>query len=285
MERWWHYLAPGAAQLATGLACLGVGVQHGRLPVVGPRTLDRWVTVLVTSGRGWSAAPDGTRRPVAAPAVLWLRPGVPHHYGPGGDGWSEYFVDFTGPAVAAYAELGLVPEADVVPLTSAEPARAVAARIAAACRRGGPLAGVEAAAAVHELLVELRRHRADLDPAGAPVLEVLRRAAFLPLPVAEHARRAGLTVAGLRRAVRAAGAVGPREYLLEVRLAEAKRLLAAGEIPVAVVARRVGYADPAYFSRLFARRVGVAPSVFRAQEYRGGSRVVRGGAGAPAGSD
>ena len=132
MERWWHYLAPGAAQLATGLACLGVGVQHGRLPVVGPRTLDRWVTVLVTSGRGWSAAPDGTRRPVAAPAVLWLRPGVPHHYGPGGDGWSEYFVDFTGPAVAAYAELGLVPEADVVPLTSAVPARAVAARIAAA---------------------------------------------------------------------------------------------------------------------------------------------------------
>jgi AraC-like DNA-binding protein len=269
MDRWWHYLTPGPAQLATGLACLGVGMQRGRLPTVGPRTLDRWVAVLVTAGRGWSATPDGERRPVAAPAVLWLRPGVPHHYAPDEGGWAESFLDFTGPAVAAYAELGLLPEDDIVPLTGTEAAEAVVAKVAAACRRGGPLAGAAAAAGVHELLVELRRHRADLDPAGAPVLEGLRRDAYLPLSVAQHARRAGMTVAELRRAVRAAGAVGPKEYLLTVRLDEAKRLLAAAELPVAAVARRVGYGDPAYFTRIFTRRVGLAPSLFRAQEYRG----------------
>ncbi|WP_354641903.1 helix-turn-helix transcriptional regulator [Kitasatospora camelliae] len=269
MERWWQYLTPGPAQLATGLACLGVGMQRGRLPTVGPRRLDHWVAVLVGSGRGWFAAPDGGRRPVAAPAVIWLRPGVPHHYAPDRNGWSEGFVDFTGPATTAYTELGLLPAADVVPLTTAEPAQRVLARIAAACRRGGPLAAVEAAAGVHELLVELRRHRADLDPAGEPVLEVLRRDACLPLSVAEHARRAGMTVAELRRAVRAVGAVGPKEYLLTVRLNEAKELLAASELPVSAVARRVGYEDPAYFTRIFTRRVGVAPSVFRAQHYRG----------------
>ncbi|WP_405012000.1 AraC family transcriptional regulator [Kitasatospora sp. NBC_01539] len=283
MERWWHYLTPGPAQLATGLACLGTGVQRGRLPVVGPRTLDHWVAVLVTEGRGWSAAADGTRRTVVAPAVLLLRPGVSHHYGPDAGGWAECFVDFTGPALAAYAELGLLPEADVVPLTAAESVRRVIARIAAACRGGGPLAGVEAGAAVHELLVELRRHRADLGPAGDPVVAALRQGAFLPLPVAGHARRAGVTVAGLRRAVRAAGGVGPREYVLAVRLDEAKRLLAAGGLPVAEIARRVGYEDPAYFSRIFTRRVGTAPSVFRARAYRGGLPPAQGGgSGAPA---
>ncbi|MFF2627475.1 AraC family transcriptional regulator [Kitasatospora griseola] len=269
MERWWHYLTPGPAQLRTGLACLGVGLQRGRLPVVGPRVLDHWVAVVVGSGRGWYAPPGGRRLPVAAPAVLWLRPGVPHHYGPDGDGWAESFVDFTGAGTTGYAELGLLPEAEVVPLDSAEAAQRVIARIAAVCRRGGPTAGAEASAAVHELLVELHRHRADLGPEGAPVMEVLRRDACLPMSVAEHARRVGMGVEELRRAVRAQGATSPKEYLLTVRLNEAKHLLAASELPVSAVARRVGYQDPAYFTRLFTRRVGVAPTVFRQREYRG----------------
>jgi AraC-like DNA-binding protein len=37
---------------------------------------------------------------------------------------------------------------------------------------------------------------------------------------------------------------------------------------VAAVARRVGYADAGYFSRLFTRRVGITPSVFRDQQAR-----------------
>ena len=61
--------------------------------------------------------------------------------------------------------------------------------------------------------------------------------------------------------------------MLTVRLGRAKELLAATELPVAAVARRVGYDDPAYFSRLFTRRVGMAPVRFRAQQ----SRVVPGG--------
>ncbi|MFJ5233292.1 AraC family transcriptional regulator [Kitasatospora sp. NPDC088391] len=271
MERWWHYLTPGPAQLATGLACLGVGLQRGRLPVVGPRVLDHWVAVVIGTGNGWYRTPAGRRLPVAAPAVLWLRPGVPHHYGPDRDGWSESFVDFTGTGAAGYAELGLLPDAEVVPLDTAEPALRVIAGIAAVCRRGGASAGPRAAAAVHQLLVELHRHRADLDPEGAPVLELLRRDACLPIPVAEHARRAGMTVEELRRAVRAAGGSSPKEYLLTERLNEAKHLLAAGGLPVAVVARRVGYQDPAYFTRIFTRRVGVAPTVFREREYRGGA--------------
>ncbi|MFI5531493.1 AraC family transcriptional regulator [Kitasatospora sp. NPDC051853] len=269
VERWWWYLTPGPAQLETGLACLGVGMQRGVLPTVGPRTLDHWVAVVITSGRGWYESPDGVRHPVTAPAVLWLRPGEPHHYAPDAEGWSESFVDFTGSGLAGYAELGLLPPLRLTPLTTAEPAQRVVARIASACRRGGPLVDVESSAEVHRLLVELRRHRADVDVAGEPVLEVLRRDACLPLSIAQHARRAGLTVAELRRAVRSVGAAGPKEYLLTVRLNEAKQLLAASGLPVAAVARRVGYQDPAYFTRIFTRRVGMAPSAFRAQQYRG----------------
>ncbi|MER8043374.1 AraC family transcriptional regulator [Streptomyces sp. NPDC094032] len=267
---WMRYFTPGPVHHRLGLVCLGVGLQHGTLPTVGPRTLDHHVAVLVSSGGGWYRGPDGRRTTVTAPAVIWLTPGVPHHYAADpGTGWDESFVDFTGPATATYTELGYIePDRPVVPLSDAAPARAAVARIARAARPGNPLLEVETGAAVHELLVALRRSRADTNADGDPVLTALARDAFSRLTVAEHAARHGMTAAELRTAVRRAAGCSPKDYLLTVRLGRAKELLAGTELPVAAVARRVGYDDPAYFSRLFTRRVGTAPVRFREQQGR-----------------
>ncbi|MEV0448077.1 AraC family transcriptional regulator [Streptomyces sp. NPDC050600] len=267
---WMRYFTPGPVHHRLGLVCLGVGLQHGTLPTVGPRTLDHHVAVLVSSGGGWYRGPDGRRTTVTAPAVIWLTPGVPHHYAADpGTGWDESFVDFTGPATATYTELGYIePDRPVVPLADAAPARAAIGRIARAARPGNPFLEVETGAAVHELLVALRRSRADTNADGDPVLTALARDAFSRLSVAEHAARHGMTAAELRTAVRRAAGCSPKDYLLTVRLGRAKELLAGTDLPVAAVARRVGYDDPAYFSRLFTRRVGTAPIRFREQQGR-----------------
>ncbi|MFC7216647.1 helix-turn-helix domain-containing protein [Streptomyces polyrhachis] len=265
-----RYFSPGPVHLRLGLVCLGVGLQHGTLPAVGPRTLDHHVAVVVSSGSGWYRTPDGRSHTVRAPALLWLLPGVVHHYGADPhSGWDEAFVDFTGSAVAAYTELGLIdPERPVLPLADTVAPRAAVSRIARAARHGNPLLEVETAAGVHELLVALRRARADTASDGDPVLTALARDAFQPLSVAEHAARHHMTTAELRGAVRRAAGCSPKDYLLRIRLSRAKELLAATELPVAAVARRVGYDDPAYFSRLFTRRVGTAPVRFREQQGR-----------------
>ncbi|KIZ18308.1 helix-turn-helix domain-containing protein [Streptomyces natalensis] len=262
---WMRYFTPSPVHHRLGLVCLGVGLQHGTLPAVGPRTLDHHVAVIVGAGRGWFAAPDGRRRPVTAPALLWLTPGVPHHYGADpATGWDESFVDFTGPATATYTELGYIePDRPLVPLADTARPRAAVGTIARAARRGNPLLEVETSAAVHELLVALRRARADDGTGQDPVLAALARDAFLPLSVAAHAARHGMTPAELRAAVRRGAGCSPKDYLLGIRLGRAKELLAATDLPVAAVARRVGYDDPAYFSRLFTRRVGTAPVRFR----------------------
>ncbi|UYQ61553.1 helix-turn-helix domain-containing protein [Streptomyces peucetius] len=272
---WMRYFTPSPVHHRLGLVCLGVGLQHGTLPTVGPRTLDHHVAVVISAGSGWYRAADGRRTTVTAPALIRLTPGVPHHYGPDpATGWDESFVDFTGPATTTYTELGyLEPDRPVVPLSDATGARAAISRIARAARRDNPLLEVETGAAVHELLVALRRARADLGPDGDPVLTALARDAFQPLSVAEHAARHGMTPAELRTAVRRAAACSPKDYLLGIRLGRAKELLAGSDLPVAAVARRVGYEDPAYFSRLFTRRVGLAPIRFREQQ----SRTVPGG--------
>ncbi|MCX5334886.1 AraC family transcriptional regulator [Streptomyces sp. NBC_00140] len=267
---WMRFLTPGPAHHRLGLVCLGVGLQYGALPTVGPRTLDHHVAVVISTGGGWYEDARGRRTTVTAPALLWLTPGIPHHYAPDPEtGWDEGFVDFTGPATATYTELGYIePGRPVVPLTDATGPRAVIGRMARAARRDNPLLEVETGAAVHELLVALRRARADLTPDGHQVLKALARDAFTPMSVADHAARHAMTLAELRTAVRRGAGCSPKDYLLGIRLGRAKELLAATELPVAAVARRVGYDDPAYFSRLFTRRVGTAPVRFRAQQGR-----------------
>ncbi|GHF66329.1 AraC family transcriptional regulator [Streptomyces mashuensis] len=267
---WMRYFSPRPVHHRLGLVCLGVGLQYGALPTVGPRTLDHHVAVVISAGTGWYRTPDGTTLPVTAPALLWLLPGVPHHYAADpATGWDESFVDFTGSAVAAYTELGYIqPRRPVVPLTDTTAARAAVTRIARAAHHDNPLLEVETSAAVHELLVALRHARADGTTPADPVLRALARDAFLPLSVAQHAARHGMTPAELRDAVRRGAGCGPKDYLLGIRLGRAKELLAATDLPVAAVARRVGYTDPAYFSRLFTRRVGTAPVRYRQRRLR-----------------
>jgi len=53
------------------------------------------------------------------------------------------------------------------------------------------------------------------------------------------------------------------EYLQDLRIEEAKRLLEAGEAAVETISFEVGYEDPSFFRRLFQRRTGLMPSQYR----------------------
>ncbi len=54
-----------------------------------------------------------------------------------------------------------------------------------------------------------------------------------------------------------------RNYILNKRIAKAKQLLSETEMPVSDVARTVGFSDYSYFIRLFRKRTGQTPLVYR----------------------
>ena len=66
----------------------------------------------------------------------------------------------------------------------------------------------------------------------------------------------------LNRAFKAASGLAPHAYLVQLRLASARRLLARGE-PCAEVAMALGFADQSHLGRWFVRAYGLTPALYR----------------------
>jgi AraC-like DNA-binding protein len=66
----------------------------------------------------------------------------------------------------------------------------------------------------------------------------------------------------LTRAFKAAFGLPPHAYLVQLRLAKARRLLASGAFP-AQVASDLGFADQSHLGRWFLRAYGISPAAYR----------------------
>ncbi len=89
-----------------------------------------------------------------------------------------------------------------------------------------------------------------------------------PLGYAEMQAASGLSKCHLCTVFRKVVGRPPLEYLAEVRLAQARRLLEAGTHTVAEVARASGFSSPNYFARRFRRRFGCPPSAIGPATFR-----------------
>ena len=55
-------------------------------------------------------------------------------------------------------------------------------------------------------------------------------------------------------------------YLIDLRIAESKKLLTDTSLPCSVISEMVGFDDANYFSRVFKKRTGISPLKYRAQQ-------------------
>ncbi len=86
-----------------------------------------------------------------------------------------------------------------------------------------------------------------------------------PLTVAELAAAAGLSVSAFHKRFRAAMGRAPVDYLIEVRIDQAARLICASELSIAEVALAVGFSDQSTLTRSMSRRRGKTPARLRVQ--------------------
>ncbi|MEN8167679.1 MAG: helix-turn-helix domain-containing protein [Pseudomonadota bacterium] len=75
--------------------------------------------------------------------------------------------------------------------------------------------------------------------------------------------QAGIPERTFKRRFKAATGATLIEYLQNLRIEEAKRMLEAGRMPVDEISIDVGYEDQSFFRRLFKRLTGLTPSQYR----------------------
>ncbi|RRV64995.1 AraC family transcriptional regulator [Stutzerimonas stutzeri] len=126
-------------------------------------------------------------------------------------------------------------------------------------------------AALDALLAKLARHlawRPRLNSDPRMLLVALRARDYLhahmeqDLGLDELAWASGVDRFRLSRAFKAAFGIAPHAYLVQLRLARARQLLASGQPPTRV-AMTLGFADQSHMGRWFRRAYGLTPAHYR----------------------
>ncbi len=82
-------------------------------------------------------------------------------------------------------------------------------------------------------------------------------------PVAGVVAACGIPERSLKRRFKTATGAALIDYVHNLRVEEAKRLLETGQAPFETIAAEVGYENPAFFGRLFKRSCGLTPGQYR----------------------
>ena len=80
-----------------------------------------------------------------------------------------------------------------------------------------------------------------------------------PLKIEEIARELGMSVSGFHHHFKSVTSMSPLQFQKQIRLQEARRLMLGEELDAASAGHRVGYEDPAYFSRDYKKLFGAPP--------------------------
>src|SRR5436190_5876010 len=87
----------------------------------------------------------------------------------------------------------------------------------------------------------------------------LRESYNEPLKIDEMARELGMSLSGFHHHFKSVTSMSPLQFQKQIRLQEARRLMLGEELDAASAGHRVGYEDPAYFSRDYKKLFGAPP--------------------------
>ena len=117
---------------------------------------------------------------------------------------------------------------------------------------------------VHQLLIQLMNQVKQAAPPVASMdlaLEYMKDHYTEDLRMEQMAHMAGLSVNHFTRTFKRQLHMTPMEYILKQRMAKAKQLLFSSD-KIKAIAEQVGYRDEHYFSRMFKKKEGIAPTLY-----------------------
>ena len=235
--------------------------------------------ILIAEGGGAMQA-EGTEVRFDAPCLLLIPAGIVH-----GFTWAsesrgavvtiaDSYLRHLVTRDADLAPLFAHPHAVALPQPEDESADAAITRMGQELSWAGPGQRAAVESALLHLMVLALRH-ATLGQQAQPgtprqaalvarLRERIDQRFRLREPVSAHARALGVSLTALRQACARVANSSPAQMLDDRALLEARRMLLYSQLSVTDIAYAIGFEDPAYFSRFFARHVGQPPRSWRA---------------------
>lgn len=211
----------------------------------------------------------------AGTAFLVSFPSNTQYWLPAGGEWTFAYITFAGePALYHTQELNRR-FGYIFDLGDNSPAATVLLEIHQNTQPGGASDAYALSGRIYQLLMELYRgaepDRRDLPPAVTQACALVEsQYDRTDMGVEAMAAAAGYSRYHFSRLFRQHIGVPPHEYLLQVRMQQARNLLTATDLPIKQIGQMVGFGDYAYFCNSFRRRLGMPPGAVRRQGRRFG---------------
>ena len=234
------------------------------------RVLNEYQLVYITKGSG-TFAYEGHEITVQAGTMLFLFPGVRHHYCPDPrTGWDEYWVGFNGEYIDAWVRKGFFqvdePVAHIGLSATIVGLYEEILKFASEEKTGFQILVSGIVTHLLGTVYYKKKNSAFTSYLTDKINEariLMRDHVESPLTPEEIASRLGLGYSWFRRMFKEYTGLSPARYQSRLRLARAKELLASSSLSVSEIAFRLSFENAGQFSTFFKNNEGITPTDFR----------------------
>lgn len=231
------------------------------------RVLDEYQIIYVTRGGG-SFETMGRRWEVTPGSILFVFPGVEHAYRPNPEtGWEEYWVGFKGSYIDALRRASLIShERPFFHIGYSGTVMQYLNAIYDGAQYTEPYFRFKVSSLIVMLIAEILPYNRQGQPLSRAE-QLVDQAKFVmmqyvasSLTLNELWEKIGVSSSHMGTLFKDATGLTPYQYFIELKIDKAKKMLETRDVPIKRVAFELGFEDPYYFSRLFAKKAGVPPS-------------------------
>ena len=235
------------------------------------RVLREFQVVYITAGSGWFRDSVNGKQEIKAGDIFIIFPGVEHSYSPNREtGWQEYWVGFDGEQARRLQRKGLFsPKRPVHHLGLDTSIMADFEQIIQLCRQQPPGFQVMLGIRILQLLAHI--HITETSPQTRHnEKDIVQRAREIMefnvdngLDIKEIASELQVNYQYLLKLFKLQTGLTPYQYYLQLRIARAQQLISLTDLSVKEISALLHFDNQYYFSRIFKKKTGVPPSLWR----------------------
>jgi len=235
------------------------------------RRLDEYQIIYVPAGIG-TLETKNQRSDVRAGDIMLLHKDDWHRYRPEvSKGWETYWVGFKGAYIEKYVRDRLFTNPTSIARSIGHHQELISSfdQLIDLSKRDGAIFKRVALGALlqivaHASIPPSTENAAHPSTVSDKAIAIMRENLFTDIDFHRLATFFGLSYSRFRSSFKHDTGMAPHQFLLNERVACAKRLLKDPTVEIKTIGYKVGFSSPSYFSRLFRRKTGTTPSAARA---------------------